>query len=150
MMALSKTYNTFCDPIRNGDRASFDVHVYFHQDDEEEIRFMKCFREAITQEFPELTFYKIHYAPIGPHPIGMFEVDIFTPAQFGALVPWLAIHHGPLSVLIHTNTGDGLRDHTKNAIWIGEKLPLNLASFPRFTDLDETTKKLEHLMGGEV
>ena len=36
----------------------------------------------------------------------MFEVNIFTPAQFGAFIPWLVINRGPLSVLIHPNTVD--------------------------------------------
>ena len=36
----------------------------------------------------------------------MFEVNIFTPAQFGAFIAWLVINRGPLSVLVHPNTGD--------------------------------------------
>jgi len=36
----------------------------------------------------------------------MFEVNVFTPAQFGAFVAWLVINRGPLSVLVHPNTGD--------------------------------------------
>lgn len=66
----------------------------------------------------------------------MFEVNVFTPAQFGAFVAWLAIWRGPLSVLVHPNTipgGDGgetaeeceLRDHAERAIWMGEKVPLD-------------------------
>ncbi|KAF3928729.1 hypothetical protein AA313_de0207195 [Arthrobotrys entomopaga] len=55
----------------------------------------------------------------------MFEVNLFTPAQFGAFIPWLMLHRGPLSVLVHPNTGHELHDHTVNAIWLGEKLPLD-------------------------
>lgn len=36
----------------------------------------------------------------------MFEVNVFTPAQFGAFVAWMVINRGPLSVLVHPNTGD--------------------------------------------
>ena len=36
----------------------------------------------------------------------MFEVNIFTPAQFGAFVAWLVINRGPLSALVHPNTDD--------------------------------------------
>ena len=36
----------------------------------------------------------------------MFEVDILTPAQFGAFVAWLVINRGPLSALVHPNTDD--------------------------------------------
>lgn len=74
--------------------------------------------------------------PIGPHPVAMFEVNIFTPAQFGAFIPWLVINRGPLSALIHPNciidkeTGahDVLRDHTQRATWMGERIPLDFGA----------------------
>jgi aromatic ring-cleaving dioxygenase len=55
-------------------------------------------------------------------------VGLFT-AQFGAFVPWLVIHRGPLSALLHPNTGDALRDHTARATWLGQAFPLNLKIF---------------------
>lgn len=74
-------------------------------------------------EVPELRIYAFWDQPVGPHPIAMFEVNLFTPAQFGAFVPWLVINRGPLSVLIHPNTVDPVtgeheeeeRDHTQRA-----------------------------------
>ena len=36
----------------------------------------------------------------------MFEVNVFRPAQFGAFIAWLVINRGPLSALVHPNTGD--------------------------------------------
>ncbi len=74
---------------------------------------------------------------MGPHPIAMFEVNLFTPAQFGAFIAWLAIWRGPLSVLIHPNTveegvnegQEGRRNHSQRAIWMGERLPLDLNLF---------------------
>lgn len=66
----------------------------------------------------------------------MFEVNLFTPAQFGAFVPWLVIWRGPLSALIHPNTAEEgfeadieLRNHTQRATWMGEKVPLDVAAF---------------------
>jgi aromatic ring-cleaving dioxygenase len=77
---------------------------------------------------PELRIYRVWDRPIGPHPIAMFEVNLFTPAQFGAFVPWLIIHRGPLSALLHPNTegGDAYRDHTQRASWLGTPVPLNV------------------------
>lgn len=66
---------------------------------------------------PELRIYQVWDQPIGPHPVGMFEVNVFTPAQFGAFVAWLVIHRGPLSALIHPNTEDEYRDHSQWATW---------------------------------
>jgi DOPA 4,5-dioxygenase len=67
----------------------------------------------------------------------MFEVNLFTPAQFGAFIPWLAIWRGPLSALVHPNTTEEdvperereLRNHTEQAIWLGERIPLDLTIF---------------------
>lgn len=86
---------------------------------------------------PELRIYSFWDRPIGPHPVAMFEVNLFSPAQFGAFIPWLAIWRGPLSVLVHPNTlEEGLkeseierRNHSQRAIWMGERLPLDLSLF---------------------
>lgn len=87
---------------------------------------------------PELRMYRLWDRPIGPHPVAMFEVNLFTPAQFGAFVPWLSIWRGPLSVLIHPNVvpeegvspqASAKRDHSERAIWMGERIPLDLSIF---------------------
>ena len=79
----------------------------------------------------------------------MFEVNIFTPAQFGAFVPWLVINRGPLSALIHPNTDDEARDHTQRATWMGERLPLDLSRFRKMGDataMKEAREKLEKVI----
>jgi len=58
----------------------------------------------------------------------MFEVNIFTPTQFGALIPWLVINRGPLSVLVHPSDEEE-RNHTQRATWLGERIPLDLRLF---------------------
>jgi len=94
----------------------------------------------LTHLVPELRVYKIWDKPIGPHPIAMFEVNLFTPAQFGAFIPWLNVWRGPLSALVHPNTipEEGVnkwasmkRDHLERAIWMGERIPLDLSLFNR-------------------
>ena len=85
---------------------------------------------------PELRIYTFWDKPIGPHPIAMFEVNLFTPAQFGAFIPWLVINRGPLSALLHPNTVDEegkmldeYRDHTQRATWLGTPVVLDLSMF---------------------
>jgi aromatic ring-cleaving dioxygenase len=86
---------------------------------------------------PELRIYRFFEEPIGPHPIAMFEVNLFTPAQFGAFIPWLVINRGPLSALVHPNCVDPVtgnheeqyRDHTQRATWLGQPVPLDLGMF---------------------
>jgi aromatic ring-cleaving dioxygenase len=94
----------------------------------------------VTDNFtsvPELRIYRFWDQPIGPHPIAMFEVNILTPAQFGAFIPWLVINRGPLSALVHPNTldpvtgehNDALRNHTQRATWMGERVVLDTSVF---------------------
>ncbi|KAI4177175.1 MAG: hypothetical protein LQ343_000657 [Gyalolechia ehrenbergii] len=124
---------------------SGDYGVVGNKENEEEVKYAENLRERIIQEFQELDTHEAHYKAIGPHPIAMFEVGIAKPAQFGDFVPWLAIHHGPLSVLVHPNTGDDLRGHTQNAMWIGEKLPLKLSRFEEIKKKNEAAiKQLQH------
>ncbi|MGZ3688841.1 MAG: DOPA 4,5-dioxygenase family protein [Bdellovibrionota bacterium] len=66
--------------------------------------------------------------PIGPHPLPMFEID-FVPAEFAEVVGFLMLNHGELSILIHPETGEDLKDHTAHALWLGKQLPLNLEIF---------------------
>lgn len=99
--------------------------------------------DRIRREFPELRIYKFWNKAIGPHPFAMFEVNLFTPPQFGAFVAWLVIWRGELSVLVHPNTtvdvdAGGLlseaelRNHTQRAMWMGEKVPLDVSAFLRW------------------
>lgn len=129
---LSPAYTTFTSGLDNGIRGGFDIHIYYDQFDDEQVSFARALRERIRREFPELRIYKFWDRPVGPHLIAMFEVNLFTPAQFGAFVPWLCIERGPLSVLIHPNTiagdAEGERNHTQRAIWMGEKLPLKTSA----------------------
>ncbi|PQE30588.1 DOPA 4,5-dioxygenase protein [Rutstroemia sp. NJR-2017a WRK4] len=132
----SKSYERFCEPLDNGRRGAFDIHIYHYPKNTEQAKYARELWERIRREFPELRIYKFWEVPVGPHPIPMFEVNLFTPEQFGAFIPWLAINRGPLSALVHPNTvdekGEPLdeeRDHTQRAIWMGERVPLDLAIF---------------------
>lgn len=77
----SDAYNSFVAPITNGIRGGFDVHIYYLQSDEEETKFANELWERIRREFPELRIYRVWDRPIGPHPLAMFEVNIFTPRK---------------------------------------------------------------------
>ncbi|KAG8426852.1 hypothetical protein J3459_007739 [Metarhizium acridum] len=127
---LSEAYRSFTRPLKTDRRGGFDIHVYYLQQNPEQAKYARELWERIRREFPELRVYKFWDGPIGPHPVAMFEVNVFTPAQFGAFVAWLAIWRGPLSALIHPNTsvpeGEAaneveLRDHTERAIWNGAR-----------------------------
>ena len=46
--------------------------------------------------------------------------------EFGKVVPWLMLNREGLDILVHPTTGDDLADHTDHALWLGEKLELNI------------------------
>ena len=100
---------------------------------------------------PELRIYRFWTEPIGPHPIAMFEVNLFTPQQFGAFIPWLIINRGPLSVLVHPNTINPVtgeheeeeRDHTQRATWMGERVVLDLSVFKILKETKGASKDAE-------
>ncbi|KAK3316299.1 DOPA-like domain-containing protein [Apodospora peruviana] len=137
---LSDAYEKFPEPLENGRRGGFDIHIYHFQSNPEQAKYARELWERIRREFPELRIYAFWDKPVGPHPVAMFEVNLFTPAQFGAFIPWLAIHRGPLSALVHPNTTEDnvplaereLRNHTQRAIWMGERIPLDTGMFRRF------------------
>ncbi|KAE8354262.1 hypothetical protein BDV28DRAFT_164363 [Aspergillus coremiiformis] len=128
---LSKAYEAFPDPLAKDQRGGFDVHIYHFQNNPDQAVYARALYERIRREFPELRIYRFFEGPLGPHPVAMFEVNIFTPAQFGAFIPWLVINRGPLSALVHPNTTEEEeeRNHTQRATWLGEKIPLDLRIF---------------------
>ena len=76
----------------------------------------------------------------------MFEVNLHTPTQFGAFIPWLVVHRGPLSALIHPNlelenADTGRANHTERAVWMGERVPLDLSLFDLAKEREEEEKK---------
>lgn len=146
------------------DLVGSDIHVYYFQTNPEQLKFASELWERIRREcefislrsradhanvtVPELRIYRFWKEPIGPHPIAMFEVNLFTPAQFGAFIPWLVINRGGLSVLIHPNTvnpetdehDEAERDHTQRATWMGERVLLDLSLFKRMKAAKEAQK----------
>ncbi|MCJ1245802.1 hypothetical protein MMC30_003006 [Trapelia coarctata] len=146
---LSLAYKEFVEPISNDARGGFDVHIYYFQSNPEQAKFARELHERVRREFPELRTYRLHSQPVGPHAMAMFEVNLFTPAQFGAFVAWLVINRGPLSVLVHPNTGDDERDHTQRAVWLGERVPLDLSIFRGMKELEGKWEKVAEGVTGE-
>lgn len=158
----SSAYTAFPAPITNGIRGGFDVHIYFLQSDPSQVQYATELWERIRREctcllrfahlpafpppltvciVPELRIYRLWDRPIGPHYTAMFEVNLFTPEQFGAFIPWLVIWRGPLSALVHPNTGRDVRDHSQLAGWLGQPLPINLGPLRKSEEAEAERKK---------
>lgn len=143
MNGRSKAYDHFTAGITNESRGGFDLHIYYMQNNQSQSKFARELWQRIRYEFPELRIYKFWEKPVGPHPYAMFEVNVFTPEQFGAFVPWLVINRGPLSVLLHPNCDDkdDVRDHTQRATWLGEKVPLDIGMLRDFIEREKNKQK---------
>ncbi len=103
----------------------YHAHVYFELSQESLATHLHheitANRDDILRIFP-LVMHKV-----GPHDKPMFEIH-FNDNQQG-FVNWLDQHRKGLSVLIHPNTGNDLQDHTDNAVWLGEELPVRVDIF---------------------
>lgn len=107
---------------------NFHAHVYY---DVASRKVAERVRQGLGDRF-EVQLGRWHDQPIGPHPKSMYQVA-FSPPQFGQVVPWLMLNREELDILVHPTTGDDVADHTNHAIWLGEKLPLNIEVLRRAT-----------------
>lgn len=106
----------------------FHAHVYF---DPETRATALVVRDGLAERF-DVELGRIHNKPLGPHPKSMYQVK-FAPEEFGKLVPWLMLNHAGLDVLVHPETGNDVADHTDQALWLGQKLDLNIEFLRRFS-----------------
>jgi aromatic ring-cleaving dioxygenase len=100
----------------------YHAHVYFDAGTEDAAA---ALRDALDARF-DVTLGRWHRKPVGPHTAWMYQVA-FAIEQFPVVVPFLALNHGPLSVLVHPLGDDAVADHFDHAIWLGTPLPIDPA-----------------------
>lgn len=99
----------------------YHAHVYF---DEATVEQARALRERIGEEF-DYAVGRFHEKNVGPHPRWSFQVA-FKAAEFGTLVPWLALNRKGLTVFVHGLSGDDIYDHTELVFWLGESAELDM------------------------
>ena len=102
----------------------YHAHVYY---DEASRQVAARLRQALESRF-EVEMGRWREAPVGPHPQPMYQVK-FAVGEFARIVPWLMLNRRGLTILVHPDTTDVLRDHAVHALWLGEKLQLRLDVF---------------------
>jgi DOPA 4,5-dioxygenase len=105
-----------------GSITGYHAHVYFDQDTEASAA---ALRDGLEQRF-DVTLGRWHHKAVGPHTAWMYQVA-FEVEQFPMVVPFLALNHGSLSILIHPMSGDAVADHFEHALWLGAPLALDAA-----------------------
>jgi DOPA 4,5-dioxygenase len=108
----------------------YHAHIYF---DEQSRAEAVLFHQLLGDQLgSHLRYYgRLIDRPIGPHPTPMFEID-FQPEHFQKVVNFLMLNHGALSVLIHPETGEDIRDHSTLALWLGKQLDLDFDFLRQF------------------
>lgn len=105
-----------------------DYHAHIYYRDATERLVAEKIREDLGAHFP-VTLGRWRDEPVGPHPAPMFQAA-FAVEAFPDIVPWLMLNRAGLTVLVHPDTGRPREDHLRNALWMGEVLPLNGSRLP--------------------
>lgn len=113
----------------------YHVHIYFEAGKESEKTALETVRK-IEALFPDAVENVHRIGKAGPHTAPNFAVSI-SPESFGALIGWLQLNSKGLSILIHPETGDELKDHLESPLWLGKQLELNIAFFTGFAPPDK-------------
>lgn len=76
----------------------------------------------------------VHDRPVGPHPLPMYQVEYDERSQ-SVIEDLLKSRAGNMSILLHTDTGNHVEDHTAGVRWIGKSRELDI-EFLRALDHD--------------
>lgn len=125
----------------------YHAHVYYSADTKPAAEHL---RDHLTRHYGDrmgawnqplreydLIMGRWHDDPVGPHPRGSYQIA-FKREMFGALIPLLNTERDGLTILVHPNSGDGLRDHEDLAMWLGSSVELNLVGLKPAREVFET------------
>ena len=97
----------------------YHAHIYWSTPEQKNIAVR--IRDQLSELECELG--RVWDEPIGPHPLPMYQVNYSDTNK--QAVEWLLKTTG-LTILLHEDTGDDLRDHTEGTRWLGNELKLDL------------------------
>lgn len=105
---------------------AWHAHIYYTPDTKPAALRL---REWVGARFPAATLGRWHDTKVGPHPRPMYQIA-FPADLFPTLAPFLAMNRIGLTILLHPESGRPKDDHLKNAMWMGEVLPMDASMLP--------------------
>jgi len=110
--------------------ADYHAHVYYDATEKSAAADLRGLAEArfATPEYADVKFGSWHDNPVGPHPVGSYQI-LFPASLFDRILPWLSLNRNGLTIFVHPNTGQDLEDHRDRAIWLGTTRDLKLSIF---------------------
>ena len=100
-----------------------DYHVHV-DDDPSTTERAALLRQWVEERFAgQMRMGSWHDEEVGPHVQAMYQIA-FPPELFPSLVPFIMMNRMGLTVLVHPQSGRPRDDHTVNAMWMGEVLPV--------------------------
>ncbi|MDB5806439.1 MAG: aromatic ring-cleaving dioxygenase [Betaproteobacteria bacterium] len=110
---------------------SYHAHVYYDPNTDSKAEATRL-RDAIAEQFAT-RLGRWHDVPVGPHTQAMYQVA-FAVDVFPGIVPWMMLNRGPLTILVHPNTGRPKADHLHHALWMGAVLPIKEDVLPEIEE----------------
>jgi aromatic ring-cleaving dioxygenase len=105
---------------------NYHAHIYFELEDLNIVQKMAYLARQLDGKV--CSVWKLYTQRVGPHHLPMLEIHFSEPNKI-FMTEWLESHRQDLSVLIHQETGDDLRDHLFGQAWLGDELPINFEFF---------------------
>lgn len=102
----------------------FHAHVYYNQATYEQAKKL-C---VTAMNILPVSMGYMHTQAVGPHPYWSCQLS-FTFDNFANVFSWLCLNRNGLTIFSHPVTHNHYKDHTNHAIWMGDKVDLNLSMF---------------------
>ena len=101
----------------------YHVHIYFDQGHYSDA-IAHTIEKQMLSLFPQHISASSPVGIVGPHTKPNIVVEINKDAVVD-IVPWLQFNNRGLSILIHPESGDTLRDHENAALWLNTPVAFN-------------------------
>jgi aromatic ring-cleaving dioxygenase len=104
----------------------YHAHIYYDPETTKENAAL--LRERVAEAFPKAVIGRWHDELVGPHSQAMYQI-VIKADMLQEFLPWLMLNRLGLPVLLHPESGNGYADHTRNAAWLGNVVPIRVERF---------------------